>query len=129
MEKFNYQEMLVKLCKVYPGFRDRFVSAADSWVSLEGKFLWGILINELSTILFNNIEEGDYLHIEQLFACVDELIEHGDDEVSTLITTQLLEGMLNSKAMDQSLWRPLLGEHAASYCNAIDEHYAKKTKG
>lgn len=127
MKKINYQEMLVKLCKVYPGFRNYFVESADLWVSLEGKFLWGILVGSLSRMLFKNIEEGDYSNVQELFVCLDELIEHGDEEVATLITTQLLEGMLNSRTMDQSLWRPLLGEHAASYCNAIDAHYAKTT--
>ncbi|QUX96777.1 hypothetical protein C0J08_15845 [Marinomonas sp. CT5] len=125
MEKINNQEMLVKLCKVYPSFRDSIVESAKYWITPEGEFLWGILIGDLSTVLFNNLEEGNYSNVEQLFACLDELIEQGDDEVSSLITTQLLEGMLNSRTTDQCLWRPLLGKQAADFCDSIDQYYIR----
>ena len=127
MKKVNTQEMLVELCKAYPCFRDCVAKSADDWISLDGRLLWGILIGNLSTLLFSNIEEGEYSSVEQLFSCLDELIEQGDDDVSTLITTQLLEGMLNSRTVNQSLWRPLLGKQAADFCNSIDEYYEKTT--
>lgn len=122
--KIDKFEMLMKICVAYPGFRDRIASSADSWISVEGKFMWGVLIGLLSGFIFSKIEGGDYNNLDELFSCVDELIDRGDEEVISLVTTELLEGMLNSRTVDSSLWRPLLGEKASMFCDDIDSFYS-----
>lgn len=123
MSYIKKEEMLISLCKVHPDLRDSIVESADEWISLEGDIIWGRVVCQLSYLLLDSISTGEYLYVEETFSCIDNLIEKGDDQVSTLLTTQFLESMLNSRKVSQSLWRPLLGKNAEEYCTALDEFY------
>jgi hypothetical protein len=123
MNEINKETMLEGLCISYSGLRDRVVNSATHWISSDGRFNWTILVGELSTLLTENISEGDYSGVDDLFLYIESLLEKGDEEVSILITTTFLEGMLNSRDVDESLWRPLIGNKSEEYCKKLDEFY------
>jgi len=123
MNSINKEKMLTLLCGAYPCLRDEIVRSAESWISLNGEILWGCILSQLSSLILKNISEGEYSNLDEVFSCIEILIEKGDTEVSTLITTQLLESMLNSRDVDESLWRPLIGNNSEDYCKKLDEFY------
>ena len=123
MSVINKLEMLNKICRTYPGYRDCIVKTANDWISLDGKFMWGIMLGALSELIISNILNNNYDHIDNVFSLLEELIENGNPEVIALVTTELLEGMMNSRDLDKSLWRPLLGFRASEFCDQIDTFY------
>jgi hypothetical protein len=66
----------------------------------------------------------------QLFSLVEELLEHGDDEVSTAIATCFLEGLQNaSDRFDFRQVAPFLGPLSRSHCVAMDRFHGICTRG
>ncbi len=120
MKEINKLEMLNRICKVYLGYRERLVATANDWISLDGIFMFNIVIVTLSELIPSNILNKNYDSIDELFSLIEEFIEHRDSEVEALITTELLEGMMNYRGLDKSSWKPLLGLKATEFCDQID---------
>jgi hypothetical protein len=117
----NIDESLKMLCKAYPGFRDKFVRNADSWISNDGEFLYYILITNLTHVLLENISEGNYENTGELFLLVETLLIEGTENVTNLIAVGFLESLQNQTTVKPKYWAPLLGPKAVSFCKARDE--------
>ena len=121
MSKINKYEMLSEFCKVYSDFRDYIVDSSNEWISLDGRFMWIVITSSLAEFVLNKIKVGNYDDVDEFFLLIERLVIEGDLEVSTLVTTELLESMMNNKTIEGELWRPFLREKSLEYCIQIDD--------
>lgn len=119
----NQNEMIQILCRAYPGFRNKIVESADSWIDDDGLILFYSVMTELRNLLISRLLEGEYTHVDNLFFAVEQLLLDGSEETKSAIATGFLEGMQNQTKVDRKYWSPLIGPKAAEHCQAMDKFY------
>lgn len=124
------EEAIKRLVKAYPGYRDKLGKNMGEYLGLDGEILWLLLIsNQLSELVQNNFEVGNYENSEELFLEIEALIESGTQEVKDIVCTGFLESLQNQSKLSGKYWAPLLGKNAGAFCKGMDEFHGVKTEG
>jgi hypothetical protein len=119
----NQNEMIQILCRAYPGFRNKIIESADSWIADDGRILFHSMMSELRDLLISRLRDGDYSYVEDLFSAIEQLLIEGNEETKGVIATGFLEGMQSQNEIDRKYWSPLIRPKAAEHCKAIDKFY------
>jgi hypothetical protein len=119
----DLEEMRQLFCRTYSGLRERVVATADDWIGDGGEFLAFPWVGQLSHLVVERFDNGDYEQSEALFLLVEHLLTKGDESVRTVVTTGFLEGLQLQTKLPPELWRPLLGQLAQSHCIAMDKFH------
>ncbi|MFL1466757.1 hypothetical protein [Marinobacter sp. HN1S83] len=121
---------IIRLSKAYPEYVDKLAKNMGTYIATTGEILWLPLISSpLSELVCRNFEKGDYAHCDSLFLEIENLIEHGTQEVRDIICTGFLESLQNQRKLPGKLWAPLLGQRATAFCRSMDEFHGIKTEG
>lgn len=120
--------LLPLLVEAYPGVRQRLVATVDQWLTDDGSISPCAVFGDLSTIVAERFEAGEFDGAEQLFELVERCIVQGSEEVAAGATTCFLEGIIN-RAGTGSLAVHFMGPQSKSHCRAWDKFTGVKTQG
>jgi hypothetical protein len=125
----SQNEMIQILCRAYPGFRNKIVESADSWIDDDGRILLYPMMGELCNLIISRLRDGDYSYVDDLFSVIEQLLIDGSEETKGAIAAGFLEGMQCQTEIDRKYWSPLIGSKAAEHCQAMDKFYGISAEG
>ena len=121
-------ELIPLLVKSYPGFRDRLVDSADSWLWDTGEISLFAVFRALSPLVVENFSSGEFNGADTLFEAIERCITDGDEQVSTAATTGFLESVIGNKEIGH-LAVSFMGERSRNYCRAWEKFIGASTPG
>ncbi|HEX5341970.1 MAG TPA: hypothetical protein VFX55_05705 [Duganella sp.] len=114
------------LYRSYGELRAHMIMSAEDWMSELGEIDTQAWLHQLFLLAQRRLLHGADAETEQLFLTIERLLEQGNEEVVTAVTTGFLEGFLRQEKLARAIWMPLLGERATAYCfQAQSPHMAE----
>ena len=122
-------EVVPLLVNCIPEFRTRLVESIDNWMNDDGTISTYGQLGELTRLVVDRFDAGNYDGATELFLLVERLFEDGSESVRNAIATGFLENMQNQTTLSGEYWAPLIGERAKAFCKGMDGFYGAKTRG
>jgi hypothetical protein len=123
----EHREIVDAFLVAAPGFRPRWRAFLEEWDEWPGAYN---AMSELAQYLVDAYEAGDTSFFPDVFACVERLLQTGDDEVHGLVVIGLLEDIQNiasHRSFGPSVFRPWLDERTASAWEDLNRFWSGVT--
>ncbi len=130
MDKVTEKNFVESLLKRFPEFQAYWDNFLNDYGSIDDEGIFTEVM-PFADFVIDVIKSKDEKKIKDVFDFIELLVCKGDDSVQTVMTTGLLEYLMN-KDPDEiqfSFFVEFMGKESVEYCKAWDKFCGTKTEG